>query len=73
MAWLDMGTHESLLEAATFIETVEKRQGLKIGSPEETAFRMGFIGSDDVRRLARGMADTGYGQYLLRMLEDRIF
>jgi glucose-1-phosphate thymidylyltransferase len=73
MAWLDMGTHESLLEAATFIETVEKRQGLNIGSPEETAFRMGFIGSDDVRRLARGMADTGYGQYLLRMLEDRIF
>jgi glucose-1-phosphate thymidylyltransferase len=73
MAWLDMGTHESLLEAATFIETVEKRQGLKIGSPEETAFRMGFIGSDDVRRLARGMSDTAYGQYLLRMLEDRIF
>jgi glucose-1-phosphate thymidylyltransferase len=73
MAWLDMGTHESLLEAATFIETVEKRQGLKICSPEETAYRMGFITADDVRRLAAPLAKTGYGQYLVRMLEDRVF
>jgi glucose-1-phosphate thymidylyltransferase len=73
MAWLDMGTHESLLEAATFIATVEKRQGLKICSPEETAYRMGFIGADDVRRLAQGLADTAYGQYLIHILEDRIF
>ena len=72
MAWLDMGTHESLLEAAMFIETVEKRQGLKISSPEETAYRLGLIGADDIRRLARGLAETAYGGYLLRMLDDRL-
>jgi glucose-1-phosphate thymidylyltransferase len=73
LAWLDMGTHESLLEAATFIETVEKRQGLKICAPEETAYRMGFIGADELRRLAQSSADTAYGQYLLDMLDERIF
>jgi len=73
MAWLDTGTHESLLEASMFIETIEKRQGLKISSPEETAFRMGFIDADQVRRLAEPLAKTGYGQYLLNMLEERIF
>jgi glucose-1-phosphate thymidylyltransferase len=73
MAWLDTGTHESLLEAATFIETVEKRQGLKVCSPEETAYRLGFISDDDVRTLAEPLAKTGYGQYLLRMLEERVF
>ncbi|MQM37973.1 Glucose-1-phosphate thymidylyltransferase 1 [wastewater metagenome] len=73
MAWLDTGTHESLLEAATFIETVEKRQGLKVASPEETAYRMGFITSEDVERLAQPLKKTGYGQYLLQMLEERIF
>ena len=73
MAWLDMGTHESLLQAATFIETVEKRQGLKICSPEETAYRMGFISAADVRRLAQPLADTAYGRYLINMLEERIF
>jgi glucose-1-phosphate thymidylyltransferase len=73
MAWLDTGTHESLLEAATFIETVEKRQGLKIASPEETAYRMGFITPEDVERLAQPLAKTGYDQYLLRMLEEQIF
>ena len=72
-AWLDMGTHESLLEAATFIETVEKRQGLKICSPEETAYRMGFIAAGELRRLAQSLADTAYGQYLLQMLEERVF
>ena len=72
MAWLDMGTHESLLEAAMLIEAVEKRQGLKIGSPEETAYRMGLIGADDVRRLARGLIDTAYGRYLLQMLDQRL-
>jgi glucose-1-phosphate thymidylyltransferase len=72
MAWLDMGTHESLLEAALFIETVEKRQGLKISSPEETAYRLGLIGADDIRRIARGLPDTAYGGYLLRMLDDRL-
>jgi len=73
MAWLDMGTHESLLEAATFIETVEKRQGLKICSPEETAYRMGFITADEVRRLAEPLSKTGYGEYLVQMLDARIF
>jgi glucose-1-phosphate thymidylyltransferase len=70
MTWLDMGTHESLLEAAMFIEAVEKRQGLKICSPEETAYRMRFIGADDVRRLARDLSGTAYGRYLLEMLEQ---
>jgi len=73
MAWLDMGTHESLLQAATFIETVEKRQGLKICCPEETAYRMGFINAAQVRRLAQRAPDTAYGQYLIHMLEERIF
>ena len=72
MTWLDMGTHESLLEAANFIEAVEKRQGLKICSPEETAYRMGFIGADDVRRIARALGDTAYGRYLNQMLEQRL-
>jgi glucose-1-phosphate thymidylyltransferase len=73
MAWLDTGTHESLLEAATFIETVEKRQGLKVCSPEETAYRLGFISDNDVQLLAEPLAKTGYGEYLLRMLEERVF
>lgn len=73
MAWLDTGTHESLIEAATFIETVEKRQGLKVSSPEETAYRMGFISAEDVRVMARPLAKTGYGEYLLRMLDETIF
>ena len=73
MAWLDTGTHESLLEAATFIETVEKRQGLKVCSPEETAYRLGFITDQQVRCLAEPLAKTGYGQYLLQMLDERVF
>jgi glucose-1-phosphate thymidylyltransferase len=73
MAWLDTGTHESLIEAATFIETLEKRQGLKIAAPEETAYRMGYIDADQVRRMAAPLAKNGYGQYLLRMLDDQVF
>jgi glucose-1-phosphate thymidylyltransferase len=73
MAWLDTGTHESLLDASTFIATIERRQGLKICSPEETAFRMGFIDAEQVRRLAEPLAKNEYGQYLLRMLEDPVF
>jgi len=60
------------LEAAMFIETVEKRQGLKVCSPEETAYRLGWIGADDVRRLARDLLDTAYGRYLLQMLDQRL-
>ena len=73
MTWLDMGTHESLLETAMFIAAVEKRQGLKICSPEETAYRLGLIGADDVRRLARDLLDTAYGRYLIEMLERPLF
>jgi len=72
MTWLDMGTHESLLETSMFIAAVEKRQGLKICSPEETAYRLGWIGPDDVRRLARDWADTAYGRYLIDMLDQRL-
>jgi len=73
MAWLDTGTHESLIEAATFIQTLEKRQGLKIAAPEETAYRMGYIDAGQVRLLAQPLAKNGYGQYLLRMLDDQVF
>ncbi|MEN9455869.1 MAG: glucose-1-phosphate thymidylyltransferase [Neisseriaceae bacterium] len=72
-AWLDTGTHESLLEASLFIETIEKRQGLKVCAPEEIAYRMGYIDAEQVRKLAAPLAKTGYGQYLLRMLEERVF
>jgi glucose-1-phosphate thymidylyltransferase len=68
-AWLDTGTHESLLEAGTFVHVLECRQGLKVACPEEIAFRMGYIGADDVRRLAEPMRNNSYGRYLLRMLE----
>jgi len=68
-AWLDTGTHESLLEASTFIETIEKRQGLKVACIEEIAYHMGYIDADQVRRLARPMQKNGYGQYLMEMLK----
>ncbi len=73
MAWLDTGTHETLLEAAHFIETIERRQGLKVACPEEVAYRMGFISAADVRRLAEPLAKSGYGRYLLRILEEQLF
>ncbi|MBW1910804.1 MAG: glucose-1-phosphate thymidylyltransferase RfbA [Deltaproteobacteria bacterium] len=69
-AWLDTGTHESLLEASTFIETIEKRQGLKIACIEEIAYRMGYIDADQVRRLAQPMQENGYGQYLTDILKQ---
>jgi glucose-1-phosphate thymidylyltransferase len=72
-AWLDTGTHESLLEAALFIETIEKRQGLKIACPEEIAFRKGFIDAAQVEKLAAPLAKNGYGKYLLALLNERIF
>ena len=70
MAWLDAGTHESLLQSATFIETLEQRQGLKIGSPEEVAYRMGYIEAEQVERLARPMLKNSYGQYLLELVRS---
>jgi len=72
-AWLDTGTHESLLEAAHFIETIERRQGLKIACPEEIAYRMGYIDAAQLERLAAPMKGNAYGQYLLEVLRDRVF
>jgi len=72
-AWLDTGTHESLLEASHFIETIERRQGLKVACPEEIAYRMGYIGAADLRALAEPLAKSGYGQYLLQVLTDKVY
>jgi glucose-1-phosphate thymidylyltransferase len=72
-AWLDTGTHESLLEAAQFVEIIERRQGLKICCPEEIAYINGYIDADQVRELASALGKNGYGEYLLAMLEDRLF
>jgi glucose-1-phosphate thymidylyltransferase len=72
-AWLDTGTHESLLEASQFIATLENRQGLKVACPEEIAFRQGWIDSSQLAQLARPLAKNGYGQYLLRLLEEKVY
>ena len=72
MAWLDTGTHETLLEAAHFIETIERRQGLKIACPEEIAYRMNFIDRAQLETLARQLAKSAYGEYLERVLTDRL-
>ena len=72
-AWLDTGTHDSLLQASSFIETLEKRQGLKISCPEEIAWRMGYIDSDQLRALAEPLIKSGYGEYLLHIIDENIF
>jgi glucose-1-phosphate thymidylyltransferase len=70
-AWLDTGTHDSLLEASQFIATLERRQGLKVACVEEIAWRNGFIGDAQLEKLAQPLAKNGYGQYLLRLLSER--
>jgi len=73
MAWLDTGTHESLLDASQFIATLEKRQGLKVACPEEVAFRKHYIDAAQLEKLAEPMKKNEYGQYLLRLLQEKVF
>ena len=72
-AWLDTGTHDSMLEAGQFIATIEKRQGLKVACPEEIAYRAGWIDAGQLEQLAAGLRKSGYGEYLLSLLRDRVF
>lgn len=72
-AWLDTGTHESMLEASLFIQTIEKRQGLKVSCPEEIAYRLGWITDGQLERLAQPLAKSGYGQYMLSILQHKVF
>ena len=72
-AWLDTGTHESLIEAGLFIQTIERRQGLRVGSPEEIAWRQGWIDDQQLGRLATELGKSSYGQYLARLPSERIF
>lgn len=72
-AWLDTGTHDSLIEAASYIEVIQKRQGLLVACPEEIAYHQGYISTEELRTLAEPLLKNGYGQYLMRLLDDRIF
>jgi glucose-1-phosphate thymidylyltransferase len=72
-AWLDAGTHDSLVEAANLVQTIERRQGLKMACPEEIAFRMGYIDAEQLERLAAPLLNNSYGQYLMSILRERVF
>jgi glucose-1-phosphate thymidylyltransferase len=73
IAWLDTGTHDSLLDASNFIQTLESRQGLKVSCPEEIAYRLGYIDAEQLRVLAAKVGKSTYGQYLLRLLEGTVY
>jgi glucose-1-phosphate thymidylyltransferase len=73
MAWLDTGTHESLMDAAMYIQAIEKRQGLMVACPEEIAYRSGYITAEQVEKVGNSMQNSGYGAYLLQLLRDRVF
>jgi glucose-1-phosphate thymidylyltransferase len=73
MAWLDTGTHESLLEASQFVHTLEKRQGLKIACPEEISWRNGWIDADQLKKIAKPLEKSGYGEYLLQLIDQKVF
>ena len=73
VAWLDTGTHESLIEAANFIEVIQRRQGLKISCPEEIAYKLGYIDAEKVKEIASNLKQNEYGQYLLKMLDERVY
>jgi glucose-1-phosphate thymidylyltransferase len=72
-AWLDTGTHDDLLAAAQFISTIDKRQGLKVNCPEEVAFRNGWLSADKLREIAQPLRKSGYGEYLLKLIDERVF
>jgi len=72
-AWLDTGTHDDLLAAAQFISTIDKRQGLKVNSPEEVAYRNGWLSEEKLREIAEPLRKSGYGEYLLKLIEERVF
>jgi glucose-1-phosphate thymidylyltransferase len=73
MAWLDTGTHEALMEAALFIQTIERRQGLMVACPEEIAYRYGYISAEQLEAMGNSMNNNSYGAYLLQLLRERIF
>ncbi len=73
IAWLDTGTHEALMEAALFIQTLEKRQGLMVACPEEIAYRSGYITAQQLEAIAQPMKNNAYGGYLLQILQEKVF
>jgi glucose-1-phosphate thymidylyltransferase len=73
MAWLDTGTHESLMDAALYIQAIEKRQGLMVACPEEIAYRSGYITAEQIEKIGSGMKNSTYGAYLLQLLRERVF